>query len=64
MADGLDAESDVFLLEGVLYCLCGNPIEADDAQGLVQREQGKEYVACPTCDMKYFAETGQFQFDE
>lgn len=64
MADGLDTEADIFLMEGVLYCLCGNPIEADDAQGWIKKEQGKEFVACPTCDMKYFADNGLFQFDE
>ena len=64
MSEGLEVEDDVFLEEGVLYCVCGNPIEAEDAGGLIEREAGKEFVTCPTCDMKHFAEGGKFRLDE
>jgi hypothetical protein len=64
MSEDLEVEDDVFLEEGVLYCLCGNPIESEDAGGLVEREAGREFIACPTCDMKHFAESGHFRFDE
>jgi len=64
MSDELEIEGDVFLEEGVFYCTCGNPIEAEDAQGMIERQAGKEFVTCPTCDMKHFADTGRFQLDE
>lgn len=64
MSDELEVEDDIFLEEGVLYCICGNPIEADDASGLVNRDAEREYVSCPTCDMKHFAESGKFRLDE
>jgi hypothetical protein len=64
MSDELEVEDDVFLEEGVLYCVCGNPIEAEDAGSLVQKEGEREFVTCPTCDMKHFAETGKFRLDE
>jgi hypothetical protein len=64
MSDELEVEDDVFLEEGVLYCTCGNPIEADDASGLIERLGGREFVSCPSCDMKHFAEGGRFRLDE
>ena len=64
MSDELEVEDDVFVEEGVFYCTCGNPIEAEDANGLINKESGKEFVACPTCDMKHFAEGGTFKLDE
>ncbi len=64
MSDELEVEDDIFLEEGVLYCTCGNPIEADDAQSLIDKQAGKEFVACPTCDMKHFAESGHFKIDD
>lgn len=64
MSDELEVEDDVFLEEGVFYCTCGNPIEAEDASGLIDKEAGKEFVACPTCDMKHFADSGRFRFGE
>lgn len=64
MSDELEVEDDVFLEEGVFYCTCGNPIEAEDATSLIEKEAGKEFVACPTCDMRHFAETGKFRLDE
>jgi hypothetical protein len=64
MSDELEVEDDVFLEEGVLYCTCGNPIEADDAGGLIERAGGREFISCPSCDMKHFAESGRFRLDE
>lgn len=64
MSDELEVEDDVFLEEGVFYCTCGNPIEADDASSLVAREEGREFVSCPACDMKHFAESGNFKLDD
>jgi len=64
MSDDLEVEDDVFLEEGVLYCTCGNPIEADDVGGLITKEAGKEFVECPTCDMRHYAEGGQFRLDD
>ncbi len=64
MSEELEVEDDVFLEAGVLYCLCGNPIEADDVSGLLNRDEGREYVCCPSCDMKHFAESGKFRLDE
>ena len=64
MSDELEVEDDVFIEEGVFYCTCGNPIEAEDATGLIERDAGREFVACPTCDMKHFAEGGKFRIDE
>ena len=64
MSDELEVEDDVFVEEGVFYCPCGNPIEAEDASGLIEKEAGKEYVACPTCDMKHFADSGRFRLGE
>ena len=64
MSDELEVEDDVFLEQGVFYCTCGNPIEAEDATGLIERDGGKEFVSCPTCDMRHFAETGKFRLDE
>jgi hypothetical protein len=64
MSDELEVEDDVFLEEGVFYCTCGNPIEAEDASGLIEKEGGKEFVACPTCDMKHFADSGRFRLGE
>ena len=64
MSDDLEVEDDVFLEEGVFYCTCGNPIEAEDAAGLIEKESGKEFVACPTCDMKHFADSGRFRMGE
>ena len=64
MSDDLEVEDDVFLEEGVFYCTCGNPIEAEDASGLIEKEAGKEFVACPTCDMKHFADSGRFRMGE
>ena len=64
MSDDLEVEDDVFLEEGVFYCTCGNPIEAEDASGLIEKEAGKEFVACPTCDMKHFADSGHFRLGD
>ena len=64
MSDELEVEDDVFLEEGVFYCTCGNPIEAEDAGGLIEREAGKEFVACPACDIRHFADSGKFRLDE
>jgi hypothetical protein len=64
MSDELEVEDDIFLEEGVLYCTCGTPIEAEDAQGLINKEGGKEFVTCPACDMKHFAESGHFRVDD
>jgi hypothetical protein len=63
MSDEIEVEDDVFLEEGVLYCHCGNPIEAEDASNLVQKEAGREFLACPTCDIRLFADTGKFRFE-
>jgi len=62
MSDELDVEDDIFLEEGVFYCTCGNPIEAEDAT--IEKQAGKEFVSCATCDMKHFADSGQFQVGE
>ena len=48
MSDELEVEDDVFLEEGVFYCTCGGPIEAEDADSLINKQSGKEFVACPT----------------
>jgi hypothetical protein len=64
MSDDLEVEDDVFLEEGVLYCTCGTPIEAEDASGLIERTGGREFITCPSCDMKHFAESGRFRLDE
>ncbi len=64
MSEELEVDDDVFLEEGVLYCICGNPIEAEDASGLIEKDGGREYVTCPTCDMRHYAEGGKFLFDE
>ena len=64
MSDELEVEDDVFLEGGVLYCTCGHPIDAEDASGLIERSAGREFVLCPTCDMKHFAEGGHFRLDE
>lgn len=64
MSDELECESDIFLEEGVLYCICGHPIESEDASGLIERVGSREFIACPTCDMRHFAEGGRFRFDE
>jgi len=64
MSEDLDVESDVFLEGGVLYCVCGQPIEPDEAPSLIARDGAREFVACPACDMKIFAETGKFQLDD
>ena len=64
MSDELEVEDDVFLEEGVLYCTCGNPIEAEDASGLIGKSAGREFVTCPTCDMKHFAEGGHFRIED
>ncbi len=64
MSDDLEVEDDIFLEDGVLYCICGNPIEAEDASSLIVAEGRREFIACPTCDMKHFAETGKFKLDE
>ena len=64
MSEELEAEDDVFLNEGVLYCVCGQPIEAEDVRGLIAREGDREFVSCPTCDMRYYADGGKFRIDE
>ncbi len=64
MSGELEVEDDVFLEEGVFYCICGNPIEGEDASGMIQKEAGKQFVACPTCDTKHFAKSGRFRLDE
>ncbi len=64
MSEDLDVESDVFLEGGVLYCVCGQPIEPDEVPGLMQRDGIREFLSCPTCDMKLFADSGQFRLDD
>ena len=64
MSDEMEIEDDIFLEEGVLYCTCGNPIEEEDASGMIQKESGRQFVTCPSCDTKHFAEGGQFVLDE
>ena len=64
MSDELEVEDDVFLEEGVFYCTCGNPMEAAEANSVIQKEAGKQFVTCPTCDTKHFAEGGEFILDE
>ncbi|MFQ5790690.1 MAG: hypothetical protein ACE5JI_09470, partial [Acidobacteriota bacterium] len=64
MTDELEAEDDVFLEAGVLYCVCGNAIEWEDVRDLIAKEAGREFVSCPACDMKHFAEGGKFRIDE
>ena len=64
MSEELEAEDDVFIDEGVLYCVCGQPIEAEDVRGLIARDGNREFIPCPTCDMKYFAEGGKFRLEE
>lgn len=63
MSDEIEVEDDVFLEAGVLYCHCGNPIEAEEALELIQKEAGREFVACPSCDMKLFADSGKFRVE-
>lgn len=60
----LEVEDDVFLEEGVLYCICGQPIEAEDVGGKIEKNAGREFVGCPTCDMRHFAESGKFRLDD
>ncbi len=62
MSDELEVEADIFLEEGVFYCSCGNPIEAEDAT--IEKQAGKEFVSCSTCDMKHFADSGRFRLDD
>ncbi len=64
MSDELEVEADVFLEEGVFYCTCGNPIEAEDVSSKIAKEGGKEFVSCPSCDMKHFADTGRFRLGD
>jgi hypothetical protein len=64
MSEDLDVESDVFLEGGVLYCVCGQPIEPEEAADLIEREGSREFVSCPTCDMRHFADDGKFQLDD
>ena len=64
MSDELEVEADIFLEEGVFYCTCGNPIEAEDVTSKIAKEAGKEFVTCPTCDMKHFADSGQFRLGD
>lgn len=64
MSDEIEVDDDVFLEEGVLYCTCGTPVEAEEAPGLVQKEAGREYIACPMCDVKHFADSGKFRLGE
>ena len=64
MSEELDVESDVFLEGGVFYCICGQPIEPEEAPALIERDGIREFVACPTCDMRFFADSGKFQLDE
>jgi hypothetical protein len=64
MSEELEVEDDVFLEGGVLYCLCGQPIEPDEAQGLIGMDSGREFITCPTCDMKHFADSGKFRLED
>lgn len=64
MSDELEVEADIFLEEGVFYCTCGNPIEAEDMSSKIGKEAGKEFVSCPSCDMKHFADGGRFRLDD
>ena len=47
MSDDLEVESDVFMEGGVLYCICGQPIEQEEAVPLIETEGGKQFIACP-----------------
>lgn len=64
MSEDLEVDDDIFMEEGVLYCVCGTPVEAEDAKGLIDRDEGREFILCPSCDMKHFAEGGKFRLDE
>ena len=64
MSEDLEVENDVFLEGGVLYCICGQPIEQEEAIPLIETEKRKQFIACPTCDMKYWAEGGMFRIEE
>jgi len=64
MSEDLDVESDIFLEGGVLYCICGQPIEPEEAPDLIEREGTREFLSCPTCDMKLFADSGKFELDD
>ncbi len=64
MSGDLDVEDDVFLDGGVLYCVCGQPIEADEAQAMIEREANREFITCPACDMKHYADSGKFKLDD
>lgn len=63
MSDELEVEDDVFLEGGVFYCTCGNPIEGQDS-GMIKRAAEKQFIVCPMCDTKHFAESGEFLVDE
>jgi DNA-directed RNA polymerase subunit RPC12/RpoP len=63
MSDEIEVDDDIFLEEGVLYCTCGTPVEAEEASGLLQKEAGREYIACPSCDVRHFAESGKFRME-
>ena len=64
MSDELEVEDDIFLEEGVFYCTCGNPIEAEDVTSKIGKEAGKEFVTCPSCDAKHFADSGRFRLGD
>ena len=64
MSDDLEVEGDVFMEGGVLYCICGQPIEQEEAVPLIETEGGKQFIACPTCDMKHWAEGGMFTLED
>jgi hypothetical protein len=64
MSDELEIEDDIFLEEGLFYCTCGNPIEAEDVDGQIEKQAGKEFVSCSTCDMKHFADSGRFKLGD
>ena len=64
MSDELEIEADIFVDEGVFYCTCGNPIEAEDVSGKIEKQGGKEFVSCPSCDMKHFADGGHFRLGD
>ncbi len=62
MSEDLEVDNDVFLEGGVLSCICGQAIEEEEA--IIETEGGKQFIACPTCDMKHWAEGGVFRLED
>ena len=63
MSEDLDVDNDVFLEGGVLSCVCGQSLEEDEAVPLIKTEGRKQFIACPTCDMRHWADGGLFRLD-